>query len=154
MCVSRWVLLRINVAITFGCSIFGWVCMELSIITILIWVQKRFVNLKMRNTRAWSTQDRYSHLVHPNILHKVGLTNQWTIWVQLVITVAREQWKKTTIVAQKFVSFQMQKATGLKYFVLGEKLPLSQKLPYFRETAVSHNVLYYQQLSIIARNTK
>ena len=68
MCVSRWVLLRINVAITFGCSIFGWVCMELSIITILIWVQKRFVNLKIRNTRAWSTQDRFSHLVHPNII--------------------------------------------------------------------------------------
>ena len=46
----------------------------------------------------------------------------------------------------------LRKASNLRSFsgsdILKRNLPLFQKLRYFSEGAVSHNVLYYQQLSI------
>ena len=76
------------------------------------------------------------------------------VYAQLLIEVAKNMIKGKTVV-HKFVWFQTPKKDfrpevflRLKYF--SEKLPLSQKLRYFRDACskevVFHNVLYYQQL--------
>ena len=66
----------------------------------------------------------------------------------LVIEVARENSERKTPLLHNFVYFQMpnKTASGFEAFkYLSEKLPLFQKVT--SEEAVSHNVLYYQQLS-------
>ena len=57
--------------------------------------------------------------------------------------------RRKTQLLHKFMCFQMpKKVRGLRSLnILSEKLPLSQELHY-SEGAVSHNVVYHQQLSI------
>ena len=68
---------------------------------------------------------------------------------QLVIEVEREQWKKKLPCCIILCAFRciIKFLYPEVFYYLSEKLPLSQNLHYFRG-AVSHNVLYYQQLAV------
>ena len=50
--------------------------------------------------------------------------------------------KEKTPLLDELVCFQLE-----VFYYFSEKLPLSQKLCYFRGRVASHKVVYYQQLS-------
>ena len=66
----------------------------------------------------------------------------------LVIEVARKWWEKKTPLLDEFVFFQTgTKTSGQKSFIILVRNYIFLKIYATSEGAVSHNVLYYQQLS-------
>ena len=67
------------------------------------------------------------------------------IWAQLVIEDARDDERKTPLLHNFVLCLFRCTVTGFKpkvFYYLSQKLPLSQKLRFTSEGAVSHNVLY------------
>ena len=96
-----------------------------------------------------STNSVYMYL---NIWY-IKITNLRKIWTQLVVKVAREEWStKKNLVAQP-VCFQMPWIRDLSWGLEFNLNILVRNYFFLKnyvtsEGAVSHNVLYYQQLSI------
>ena len=138
-------LIRSSVVFPFGCNINNCVktsarlrCLQLFPNTDF-WVKTtnqklcyRLVCVKGSGHLWWLSKTSILTLVCPNMC----ITNKYVkIWTQLVIEVAREWWKKNTLVAQIILcAFRcVENASGLSsYNIWMSRLPLSQKLRKFR----------------------